>query len=165
MMEAMREDIAVQDIYPDDFSHCFGCGRLNAAGHQIKTFARDGETVTDFRPEPTHIATNDFTYGGIIASVIDCHSTGSAAIFWMYGNGLELGSSTAPRFVTARLEIDFIAPTALEAFTLIGTADEIAARKVVVSTLLQSREATTVRGRAVLVKVADPETSGGPPPG
>jgi acyl-coenzyme A thioesterase PaaI-like protein len=161
----MVQKIAVQDMYPDDFSHCYGCGRLNSAGHQIKTFAHNGQTVTGFEPDPAHIATDDFTYGGIIASAIDCHSTGSAAIFWMRENGLGIGSPAAPRFVTARLEIDFIAPTPLEPFTLIGTADEVAARKVVVSTQLQSREATTVRARAVLVKVADPRAFGTPRPG
>ena len=28
---------AFQDYYPESVAHCYGCGRLNAAGHQIKT--------------------------------------------------------------------------------------------------------------------------------
>ena len=29
---------AFQDYYPDDVSHCFGCGRLNEHGLQIKSY-------------------------------------------------------------------------------------------------------------------------------
>jgi hypothetical protein len=36
---------AVQDYYPDDVAHCYGCGKLNEHGHQIKTFWEGDETV------------------------------------------------------------------------------------------------------------------------
>ena len=51
---------AIQDFYPEDFSHCSGCGRLNAHGHQFKT-RRDGdETVTHFTPKPHELAVPGF---------------------------------------------------------------------------------------------------------
>lgn len=31
---------AFQDYYPENVAHCYGCGRLNEHGHQIKTFWR-----------------------------------------------------------------------------------------------------------------------------
>ena len=153
----MSSPLAVQDFYPDDFAHCYGCGRYNEAGHQIKTYPAGSETVTEFVPESYHTGGIDFAYGGLIASVIDCHSTGSAAIFWMQANGMEVGDGPAVRFVTARLEVDYLAPTPLAALHLIGTATEIGERKVVVTTELEAAGVVTAKGRAILVKVPEPQ--------
>ncbi len=105
--------IAIQDTYPFDVAHCYGCGVLNEHGHQIKTVL-DGElTITEFTPLPNHVAVPGFVYGGLIASLIDCHSTGSAAIYKMVADGKAIGSEEAPRFVTAHLEVDYRKPTPL----------------------------------------------------
>jgi len=69
-----------QDYYPDNVAHCYGCGRLNAHGYRIKTFWRGDETVTRFRPEEFHTAIPGYVYGGLLASLIDCHGTGTAFI-------------------------------------------------------------------------------------
>lgn len=68
----------IQDYYADDFSYCYGCGRLNAKGHHFKTNWDGDRTVTIYQPEPEHTAIPGFVYGGVIASLIDCHGTGSA---------------------------------------------------------------------------------------
>jgi len=149
----MNSLIAVQDTYPDDFAHCYGCGKNNEQGLRIKTYLVDDHTVTDHTPEPFHTGAKDFAYGGIVASLIDCHSTGSAAIFWMRANGIEVGSEPAARFVTARLEVDFVAPTPLGPLHLVGESVEVAERKVIVTTELTGNGAITARGRAVLVRV------------
>ena len=36
---------AFQDYYPDDVSHCYGCGRLNPDGLQIKSYWEGEESV------------------------------------------------------------------------------------------------------------------------
>ena len=41
---------AFQDFYPDDVSHCYGCGRLNPQGLQIKSFWEADESVCHFSP-------------------------------------------------------------------------------------------------------------------
>ena len=74
----MKND-AFQDHYPDELAHCYGCGRLNKHGYQLKTTWDGDETVTRFTPEPYHIAIPGYVYGGLIASIIDCHCTGTAA--------------------------------------------------------------------------------------
>jgi len=40
---------ALQDLYPDDFAHCYGCGRLNADGLHVKSEWHDDEAVARFR--------------------------------------------------------------------------------------------------------------------
>ena len=144
---------AIQDSYPEDFAHCFGCGRLNEHGHGIRTFSHGTQTLTEHSPDGYYRGAGEFAYGGIIASLIDCHSAGSAAIFWMAERGLAVGAEPASRFVTARLEIDYLVPTPLGPLRLIGTADEVGDRKVVVSTDLSAAGAVTARGRAVLVRI------------
>lgn len=153
----MDDAIALQDTYPEDFAHCFGCGRYNANGHQIKTYAVGETTVTRHIPAPYYTGAGNFAYGGIIASLIDCHSAASAAIFWLSLRGKSVGDVAAPRFVTARLEVDYLAPTPLGLVELIGRAEEIGDRKVIVTTDLRAEEITTATGRAVLVKIPDQE--------
>ena len=96
----MADGPAIQDAYPEDVSHCYGCGRLNEIGHQIKTRPDDDGTVTEFTPEPFHTAVPGYAYGGVVASIIDCHSTGSASIFAMQRDGKKVGADPSPRFVT-----------------------------------------------------------------
>jgi acyl-coenzyme A thioesterase PaaI-like protein len=92
---------AVQDFYPEDFSHCDGCGRLNAHGHQFKT-RRDGEeTITRYTPAPHEMSVPGFVYGGLIAALIDCHAMATASAAALAAAVQEIGETPSPRFVTA----------------------------------------------------------------
>lgn len=106
---------AIQDEYPDDFSMCYGCGRLNEQGHRFRTGWNADGTITIYEPRSEHTAIPGFVYGGIIASFVDCHGTGSAALALHRENGHEPGDGIdAPRFVTASLQVDYIKPTPQE---------------------------------------------------
>jgi acyl-coenzyme A thioesterase PaaI-like protein len=148
-----RMMLAIQDTYPADHAHCYGCGRYNEHGLRIKTYAQGTGAVTDHVPEPIFTGGTDSAYGGLIASIIDCHSAGAAAIFWMDANRLEIGRDPTPRFVTARLEVDYLAPTPLAPWRVIGTADEVRDRKVVVGSEVTVGGEVTARGRAVMVRI------------
>lgn len=145
---------AIQDIYPDDFAHCYGCGRLNKDGHHIRTGWNGDKTITYFTPEEKHTGgMPSFVYGGIIASLIDCHSAGSASLYLHRKNGHEIGDGNPPpRFVTATLNVQFIAPTphgvALKA---IGTVEEIHPKRVKVTTEVFAGETLCARGESELV--------------
>ncbi len=146
---------AIQDTYPEDVAHCYGCGRLNDHGYQIKTRPHGEGTLTEFLPDSVHTAIPGYVYGGLIASLIDCHSTGSAAIFAMQEEALEVGSEPSPRFLTAHLEVDYLEPTPLDRITLIGRAAEVKERKVIVVTECIVEGEVTARGYAVLVKMPE----------
>ncbi|HEY1808718.1 MAG TPA: hotdog domain-containing protein, partial [Acidobacteriaceae bacterium] len=66
-----------------------------------------------FTPEPWHIAIPGYVYGGILASLVDCHSTGTAAAAASRAAGLEPGTEAPFRFVTASLRVDYLKPTPL----------------------------------------------------
>ena len=112
-MREMKNEVvhAIQDEYPDDFAWCFGCGRLNEEGYHFRTGWLGEETVTYYEPSPKHMAIPGFVYGGLIASLVDCHGTGSCALALHRKNGFEPGSGEVPpRFVTASLNVEEIHP-------------------------------------------------------
>jgi len=152
----MSDAPAFQDLYPDHWSHCYGCGRLNGHGLHIRSFWDGEETVAEVRPRPEHTALPGFVYGGLIASAIDCHSTGSAAAAAHRAAGGTLGEGLLPRFVTGTLEVEFLAPTPVaEAMHLRSRILEVKGRKVTVATEVTSGGKLCARGRAVLLRVPD----------
>lgn len=147
---------AIQDHYPDDLSHCYGCGRLNPEGLQLKSRWRGEQTRAVFTPRPEHTAIPGYVYGGLVASLIDCHGTGSAALASYRAQQREPGSEPPLRFVTASLQVDYLRPTPLgPELELIGEIEEVGARKVVVAIDLIADGEVCARGRVVAVRMPD----------
>ncbi|OFX17731.1 MAG: thioesterase [Bacteroidetes bacterium GWA2_31_9] len=147
---------AIQDYYPDHFSHCYGCGRLNEHGHQIKTTWDGDETVTRFVPKSYHTAIPGFVYGGLLASLIDCHGTGSAALALAKSQNIVLSDNNAPRCVTASLKVDYKRPTPIDGTLEIrGIIKELKGKKVVVEAKLFANGELCVTGEIVAIQVPD----------
>jgi acyl-coenzyme A thioesterase PaaI-like protein len=145
---------AFQDYYTDAVSHCYGCGRLNEHGLQIKSYWDGDETICHFRPRAYHTAIPGYVYGGLIASLIDCHGTGTAAAAAYRAERREMGSAPPVRFVTASLHVDYLAPTPIDAvLELRGRVKEIKGKKVVLAVSLSARGAVCARGEVVTVQV------------
>lgn len=147
---------AFQDFYPDNVAHCYGCGRLNGQGHQIRTIWDGDETLTRYTPRPEHTAIPGFVYGGLIASLIDCHCTGTAAAAMYRAENRAMDSEPAFRFVTGSLHVDYLKPTPLgPALEIRGKVKEIRGRKVVVEATVFSEGVATARGEVVAVQMPD----------
>ncbi len=145
---------AVQDFYPEDFAHCYGCGRLNPSGLQLKTRWEGEQTVARFTPRPEHVAIPGFVYGGLIASLIDCHAMGTAAAAVERAAGREIGDGPAPRFVTGSLKVDYLKPTPLgPVLEVRARAVEVSARKVRVEATLSAGGVVTAKGDVVAVRL------------
>ncbi len=143
---------AFQDYYAEDFSHCYGCGKLNEHGHQIKSFWDGDESVAKFLPSDHHTAIPGFVYGGLIASLIDCHGTGTAAAATYRGQNREMDTEPILRFVTASLKIDFLAPTPIGVeLEIRGKVLEITSRKVIVEALVIAGSKVCAKGNIVAV--------------
>lgn len=150
------ENKAFQDYYPDQWSHCYGCGRLNEKGLQIKSYWRGEEAVCEFSPEQYHIAIPGYVYGGLIASLIDCHSTGTAAAGAYRKEGRPMDSEPPLRFVTASLKVDYLKLTPLnQPLTLRSKIKHIKGRKVVVITALYAKDELCARGEVVAVQIGE----------
>jgi acyl-coenzyme A thioesterase PaaI-like protein len=147
---------AFQDYYPDEVAQCYGCGRLNEHGLQIKSYWDGDEAVCTYTPRPYHTAVPGYVYGGLIASLIDCHGTGSAAIFAHQAAGQDLGADPSLRFVTASLKVDYLRPTPLgPPLMLRSRVREIKGRKVVVDITLSVEDQICARGEVIAVQVPE----------
>lgn len=148
--------MAFQDCYPDELSHCYGCGRLNEHGLQLKSRWEGEETVAVFLPRFYHVAIPGYVYGGLIASLIDCHGTGTAAAAAYLAEGREMGTEPAFRFVTASLHVDYLRPTPLGVpLEIRGRVKEIAGRKIVVTATVSAEGAVCARGEVVAVQMPE----------
>jgi acyl-coenzyme A thioesterase PaaI-like protein len=94
----------------------------------------------------THVCPG-FVYGGLIASLVDCHAMATAA-------ASEITDDVAPRFVTAALHVEYLKPTPLGPELVIrGRVTERSPRKAVVELTVQAGETITVRANAVAVRL------------
>jgi len=145
---------AFQDYYPEELSHCYGCGRLNAEGIQLKSYWDGDETVAHVDPAPRYTAIPGFVYGGLIASIVDCHGTGTASAAMYRKEGRAMDTQPPLRFVTGSLHVDYLRPTP-QGVTLEvrGRVEEIGERKVVVEITVSARDEVCARGRVVAVRM------------
>jgi acyl-coenzyme A thioesterase PaaI-like protein len=154
MEENRMDQKAFQDYYPDDYSHCYGCGRLNAHGMKIKSHWDGDETLATVQPEPYHCAIPGYVYGGYIASIIDCHCTGTASAAAFRAENRAMGTEPPLRFVTASLHVDYLHPTPLGVpLEVRGKIKEIKNRKVVVTATVSAEGKICAKGEVVTVQL------------
>ena len=149
--------IPFQDYYPDHMAHCYGCGRLNEHGHRIKSFWDEDnpeESVAYFTPKPYHTAIPGYVYGGLLASLIDCHGTGTAAAAAYRAADRPMDTEPALRFLTGSLHVDYLKPTPMDVTLEIrGKVKEVKDRRVVIEEWIVVDGITTVRGEVIAVQV------------
>lgn len=147
---------AFQDYYPDHMAHCYGCGSLNDLGHQIKSYWEGEESVCRFQPRSYHTAIPGYVYGGLLASLIDCHGTGTAAAAGYRAENRAMDTEPPLRYLTASLHVDYLKPTPLGPMLEVrGKVKEVKGRKVVIEEWIVVNGVVTVRGELVAVQVPD----------
>ena len=145
-----------QDYYPDHLSLCYGCGRLNEHGLQIKSYWDGKETVCTFHPEPHHTAVRGYVYGGLIASLIDYHCTGTAAAAAYRAEGRAMDTEPPLRFVTGSLHVDYLRPTPIDGpLEVRARVKEIKGRKIVMTATLSARGEVCARGEVVAIQMPE----------
>jgi acyl-coenzyme A thioesterase PaaI-like protein len=149
-------DKAFQDYYPDHWSHCYGCGRLNEKGLQIKSYWDGEESICTYLPRQEHTAIPGYVYGGLVASLIDCHGTGTAAAAAYQVEGRDMESQPPLRFLTGSLNVKYLKPTPLgPPIELRGRIREIKGRKVVVDITVSVEDLVTATGEVIAIQVPE----------
>lgn len=144
------DESAIQDLYDEEYSHCYGCGRNNPDGLHLKSFWEGEECVCRHTPKPQYSGgVPGFLYGGMVASLIDCHGAATAAAAKARESGEPVG-----RFVTASLTVNFVKPTpqGIE-LEVRGKATEIQGRKVWVDLNLFAAETLCATGRVLMIQL------------
>jgi acyl-CoA thioesterase FadM len=149
-------ELAFQDYYPENVAQCYGCGRLNEKGLQIKTYWDGDETVTRFRPRAEHTAIPGYVYGGLIASLMDCHCTGTAAAAMYRFENRAMDTLPAYRFVTGSLHVDYLKPTPIDAeLEIRAIVKEIKGRRVIMEARMIAHGQVTAKGEVVAVQMPE----------
>jgi acyl-coenzyme A thioesterase PaaI-like protein len=143
-------ELPIQDHYAEEFANCYGCGRNNPHGLQLKSRWDGDECVCHHTPKDHYTGgVPGFLYGGMIASLIDCHGAATAAAAKARETGEPIG-----RFVTARLEVDYKKPTPLGVeLEIRGKTVDIKGRKVTVDLRLLAGETVCATGRVIMVQI------------
>jgi acyl-coenzyme A thioesterase PaaI-like protein len=150
----VSEDQSLQDRYAPQ-GRCFGCGPSNERGLRIKSRLEGDLLVASWQAEPYHEAFEGMLSGGIIGTLLDCHSNWAAAHRLM----TEAGDDTLPATVTSEFHVRLLRPTPtarplrLEARVLESRGN----RATVEATLTaEGRVTATCRGVFVAVKEGHP---------
>src|SRR5215475_635150 len=93
---------------------CFGCGPANPKGLRLRSYPAEGSVVAAFTPWPEHDNGLGFLNGGIIATVLDCHSA-AAVTHEAFENGWPPLPGAALPYVTAGLDVRYLRPAPLTA--------------------------------------------------
>jgi acyl-coenzyme A thioesterase PaaI-like protein len=116
---------SIQERYFADMT-CFGCGPANPAGLHLRSFPAPGGTTATFAGWPAHDNGLGFLNGGIISTVLDCHSI-TPIMIYAEEQGL-LGDGIVLPYVTAGLDVRFLRPTPLgpelTLFAAVESADD-----------------------------------------
>lgn len=112
MAKTSESQPSLQEMYSPK-SACFGCGPVNEKGLRIRSIAPPdsddltGPVVAEWKAESHHEAFPGMLNGGIIGSLLDCHSNWTAAWHLMK----KAGADHPPCTVTADYAIKLLRPT------------------------------------------------------
>ena len=132
-------------------SRCFGCGPANELGLRIRSFeSGDGRVVAEWNARPEHEAFDGFLSGGVVGTLIDCHSNWTAIAALMARSG----ATKAPPTVTTDYAVRFRRPTPSgRPLRLIGRVIELTDASATVETTVEAEGRPTAVGRATFVIV------------
>ncbi len=109
--DVIRGQSIQERLYPN--LTCFGCGHANPRGLKLRSYPGDDFVIAHFEPWPEHDNGFGFLNGGIIATVLDCHS--GAAVFHRANRlGMDPERGAPLLYVTAGLDVRYLRPVPLE---------------------------------------------------
>ena len=156
----VNETIAIQETYGPRFRNCWGCGSENDMGLHLKSYPSKDKKKCIARIKPDKQFTGGVPnnlFGGMIAMIFDCHGTASAAFFKHDAKGETLDKNTIiDRFITARLEVDYIKPTPIDRqITVESILEELGERKAIVNMQMIVDGSISAKARIIAVGVKD----------
>jgi hypothetical protein len=152
----------LQDVWPN--ATCYGCGPANDAGLQIKSYWNEDGTavVAVFHPHPHQNAGfPNVMYGGLVASLIDCHSIWTAIAYAYRAEARPFGSAPVISYVTGKLEISYRLPTPLnEPIHLSAIAEKLEGRKATIHCTLGTATQVTAEAQVLAIRISDDKSLG-----
>lgn len=147
--------VAFQDLIPGN--DCWGCGPHNEHGLHVKSYWSGDEAICTWQPEPYHRAgPPHILNGGIIATIIDCHSVCTAIAAAYRAEGRSMTSDPPIWCATASLQVTYRRPTPIAApVTLRSQVIETSDRKMKLTCTLSSGGVICAEAQVVAVRVPE----------
>lgn len=147
-------EACLQELYSPQ-GRCFGCGPANPDGLRLRSLVRGDEVVAHWHPVEKYQAFPGMLNGGIIGTLLDCHSNWTAA--WHLRRSARL--DRPPCTVTAEYSVKLLRPTPLDApldlvARVVGSAADRATIEAVLSAAGKPR--ATCLGTFVAVSPGHP---------
>jgi len=150
----MEEPKSLQQQFSPN-SICFGCGPANDKGLRIASFPDGDEVIAVWHASPEHQAFPGMLNGGIIGTLLDCHSNWTATYFLMKRDGKTEPDCTvtADFHVKLKRPTPVDAPIHLKARVVESTEDRAT---VEAELIVNDKVCATCRGTFVAVKEGHP---------
>lgn len=141
-------------MFPEEGTHCFGCGRNNPLGLQIKTFCEGDECLCKFIARPHHIAYSEIGCGGIISTILDCHSINTAMYAAYKAENREVGSKPDMIYATKSMTVNFLKPAPIkEEWVFIARILELSIKRITVECKVYADEVEFANGTVIASKI------------
>ncbi|MGB7951064.1 MAG: PaaI family thioesterase [Candidatus Binatia bacterium] len=136
-------------------SHCHGCGPDNDKGLQIKSFWEGDEAVATWKAQPHHCGgSKEIVNGGIVATLIDCHSLNLAIAHAYRAERRAIGSPPRIGYVTGNLNVSYLKPTPMhQPLQLRARITKIEGRKAWVRCTLSAGDQVCATGEVLGIRV------------
>lgn len=134
---------------------CFGCGTNNLKGLHIKSYWQGEESVSTFTAESHYSGGRpDIVYGGLIASLIDCHSVNTAISHAYKAENRQPGTEPILVYLTAQLNVTYLKPIPLnKPITLKARIASVEGRKTWIDCDVISDNDICAKGKVLAVRV------------
>lgn len=148
---------AFQDLWPEQYSHCFGCGRNNKLGLQIKSFWDGDETICTWTPSEIYEAGLGVLCGGIVSTLIDCHCVNTAIAALYKSEGRELGSKPFIPFAGGSINMRHMKPISIKKpVVLRAKVIELKDRKAIIACKVFSGKTECAKAEVIAIKAPEP---------
>lgn len=135
---------------------CFGCGIHNPDGLQIKSYWEGDESICKWQAQPHHHGWPGLMNGGIMASLIDCHSMCTAMAYAYRVEERELDSEPHYKYATGTMTVKYIRPTSNDhPVELRAKVTEMKGKKTTVHCELYSKGELTASAEVIAIRVFD----------
>jgi acyl-coenzyme A thioesterase PaaI-like protein len=148
------EKNAIQDLFPEEGTRCFGCGRNNPKGLQIKSFCEGEDCICNFQPQPHHLAYPGVGCGGIISTVLDCHCINTAMYAGYKAQNREVGSKPDMIYATASMTINFLKPAPMDKdWKFVAKVEKFQDQRINISCIVSSDGIEFANGKITAAKI------------
>ena len=144
---------AFQDLLPGN--HCWGCGPEVEDGLKIRSFWDGDNSICFWNPKEHHQGWKGIMNGGIITTIIDCHTMGTAMAYAYKIEKRELNSKPYYRYATGTIKIRFIKPTPNKELKLRAVVKSYTPKKVLIKCYVESNNNITAEAEVVAFRVFD----------